>query len=477
MPSPKSPVPEKPPIDVEVGGVTADDFGVSFVEDIRVPGDTILAKHGGDLGVYEKLRSDWQVQSAFQQRRTAVVKCEYYVEPGGEDAPSVAAAEDLKAQLDSINFDRACYKSLTAIFDGYSVTECLFRRDGTKIVLADLRVRKARRFRFDRDGGLRLVTRSNRVGTLMPPTKFWVFRAGADDDDEPYGLGLGHHLYWPIWLKRNAIRHWALFVEEMARGRFVASHPAGIKKTDMAAIDGMLERLTHGGSARISDNVKVDLIEALRNSGGDYKIFAQYFDSAISKVILSQTMTTDDGSSLSQAQVHNDVKEDVIKSDADLQCESFNNGPVRWLTAWNHPSATAPKVWRNCTPEEDQLKLAERDTKIAGLGFDPSEEYIQDNYGPGWRRKGPATPATTTSTDFAEGDPDDDWRPIITPTVDAIDSLAERCQSAEEFRDRLGEIVARDDQAALVESLAQTMFAGRVAGRVGADLDARNRPS
>ena len=110
-------------------------------------------------------------------------------------------------------------------------------------------------------------------------------------------------------------------------------------------------------------------------------------DASISKVILSQTMTTDDGSSRSQAEVHQDVLQSVIKSDADLMCESFNRQVVTWLTEWNFPNATPPRVWRNTEPEEDLMARAERDNKISTLGYEPTEEYITEIYGDGWKKK------------------------------------------------------------------------------------------
>ncbi|USE35242.1 DUF935 domain-containing protein [Endozoicomonas sp. SCSIO W0465] len=46
-------------------------------------------------------------------------------------------------------------------------------------------------------------------------------------------------------------------------------------------------------------NVIIELIEAARSGTADYDALCQRMDKAISKVILSQTMTTDDGSSRS----------------------------------------------------------------------------------------------------------------------------------------------------------------------------------
>ncbi|MFK0569908.1 DUF935 family protein [Endozoicomonas sp.] len=77
----------------------------------------------------------------------------------------------------------------------------------------------------------------------------------------------------------------------------------------------------------------------------------------------------------------------VIKSDADLICESFNQQVVIWLTEWNFPYATPPRVWRKTEPEEDLMVRAERDNKISTLGYEPTEDYIRETYGDGWKKK------------------------------------------------------------------------------------------
>jgi hypothetical protein len=77
-------------------------------------------------------------------------------------------------------------------------------------------------------------------------------------------------------------------------------------------------------------------------------------------------MTTDDGSSRSQAEVHKGVADWVVKSDADLLCESFNRGPVAWLTEWNFPGAQPPRVWRHTEPAENLQARAERVFSGAG---------------------------------------------------------------------------------------------------------------
>ena len=68
----------------------------------------------------------------------------------------------------------------------------------------------------------------------------------------------------------------------------------------------------------------IDLLQVAKSGVADYEQLCRYMDECIAKVVLSQTMTTQDGSSLSQAQVHAGVKLEVVKSDADLLSDSFN---------------------------------------------------------------------------------------------------------------------------------------------------------
>lgn len=484
--------PVTPPELGELAAVGGNDIGADFANELRLTSDEVLrARSAGDVGLYDKVLQDDQVHSTFQQRRLAVVSREWYVESASDSPADKAAAEHLEEQLDRIEFDRATFKMLAGLFHGYSVGELMLRANGSLIELDDIRVRKARRFAFDRERNLRLLKRTDPVGTVMPPHKFWVFTAPGNDDDDPHGLGLGHYCYWPAWFKRNALRFWPLFLERFAAGTPIAKVPPGTTPDDRARVARLLQDITTGGRVVIPNNILLEILMAQRSSGGDYHLFCKYLDAAIAKIVLSQTMTTDAGSSRAQAEVHADVKLEVIKSDADLMCASFNAGPARWLTAWNHPGAGTPRVWRKVIAEEDLNKRADRDTKIVGLGFEATQEYIDETYGKGFIKKvqsgqngnegdGFGNRSTLSpkksNVEFAEvaavvdDATEEDWRELIGPEVAAVDELLASAGSLEEARDRLGEIAQRNPDA-IVESLARTRFAANVAGQVGEELD------
>jgi phage gp29-like protein len=214
-------------------------------------------------------------------------------------------------------------------------------------------------------------------------------------------------------------------------------------------------------------------------------------DKAISKVVLSQTMTTDDGSSRSQAEVHKGVADWVVKSDADLLCESFNSGPLAWLVEFNFPGATPPRVWRNTEPPEDLYVRAERDEKITALGYEPTEQYIEETYGTGWIKKAepvmpPSNPLAEMGPEFTEisrlaaaraGHRNDEqalvdgaeylatqYADLYGKRVEQIMGYLEETDDVETFKSHLTAMMADAPPPATVETVRNATWYGRMMG-------------
>ena len=64
------------------------------------------------------------------------------------------------------------------------------------------------------------------------------------------------------------------------------------------------------------------------------------------------------------------MRDDLVKADADLVCESFNRQVVPQLMAWNFPGAALPRVARD-EENEDLSARSERDDRINKWGFKP----------------------------------------------------------------------------------------------------------
>jgi phage gp29-like protein len=379
---------------------------------LLMPQDTVLAQRGRDYKVYREVLRDDQCKSCWQQRTDSVVQAAWEVKPASESAIDTSAADFIKENLDSIEWDLANRGMHFGVWYGHAVGECMWELREGKVWLKEVKVRDRSRFAYDVHN--RLVLRSAARGDVwMPERKFWTFRTGADHDDEPYGLGLAHYAYWPVFFKRNDIKFWLVFQEKFAAPTVMGKSPAGTfnDPTLKANVLAELRKFTTDTAILVPEGVEVDLLEAARSGATSYEELKNAMDSAIAKIILSQTMTTDDGSSRSQAEVHEGVRDKVTKTDADLLCSSANASWVTWLTEWNFPGAKPPKVWRNLEPPEDLDKRAERDSKISQLGFEPDVEYISEVYGEeyaGWKKKAveagltPNDVASAAAAEFAE---------------------------------------------------------------------------
>ena len=391
-----------------------------FVTGLQQPRDPRL-RGAVDWGIYDRIFEDDQVFSTLQQRWRAVVSCNWHVLPGDDEDPrSVEAAELMDASLQRIGWDRVTERMLRAIFNGIAVSEVMWapRRAGGRVLMdfGQIRVRHARRFRFDDQAQLRLLTRSAPEGELLPEHKFWVLTYGGGDDDELYGRGLAEWLYWPTLFKRNGLRFWNVFLDKFGSPTALGRYPRGTADSEKRNLLSALQAIATDSGIAVPEGMVVELLEVAKSGTADFEKLVRYMDEAIAKVVLSQTMTTQDGSSLSQAKVHAGVKQEVVTGDADLASDSFNAGPARWWTDLNFgPDVASPIVTREIEEEEDQQAQAETDKSLKELGWIRTEDSFRDVYGDGYERAetqplSPMLPAPAEQLDDAAeptpGDPD-----------------------------------------------------------------------
>ena len=421
----------------------------------------LMLKSGGDLRIYQEVLRDEQVKACFEQRVRAVVSKPWEVRSGGTKRIDKLAAEFIEQQCKAIKFDSITEKMLYGVFYGYAVGEALYAVEDGKVVLdssrGGIRVRDRRRFGFAPDMSLRLKTSTNPMGEVLPEKKFWTFATGSDYDDEPYGLGLAHWLYWPVFFKRSGIKFWLIFLEKFGMPTAVGEYPIGTIKADQDKLLGALQAIQTDSAIIFPQGMKASLLEATRGGTADYTALYDRMDAAIARATLGQTASTQGTPGrLGNDDLQGDVRDDIVKADADLVCMSFNATVVKWLVEWNFPGAALPQVWRKCEDKEDSNKVAERDERISKMGYKPTLKYVQDTYGGEWVEVKPsAVTAVNTpqggAAEFAEALPQDyidglvdfamqDWqedmKPIAAALQSEMDASAAKGETAAQFMER-----------------------------------------
>lgn len=501
------------PVFSEIGGIGGGrDITRPYAESLGVlePLDELLASRETTLRGYKKILRDGQVQATFQQRRLAVVSREWEVRPGGTKQADKKASDWLEEQLTHFGWDRVADRMLFGVFYGFATGELMYQRDGQYVGVDRVKVRDRERFAFGPDFDLRLLTMDDQLrGEPMPPRKFWVFSTGSDHDDDPYGLGLAHFLYWPVFFKRHGLSFWLKNLERWAQPIARGKYAPGTPPHEQSKLLSTLYAIQHDAGIIYPEGMDVDLLEAKRAGTADYKELDARMDATIAKVVLSQTMTTDAASTglgSTQGEVQERVAEDVQKADADLLVSSFSgsgafgDGPLRWLMEWNFPGAAIPEIHYQFEEAEDLNQVAERDQKLHASGWERTEQSQQETYGEGWVKKAAPTPneladtpqagATDATTDatasgktmgdavrFAEDGPYD---PAETPDVLAEAALAEarvdgmmapverllaEADSLEEFRDGLFALFAEMDAAEFGGVLQRALLTAELSGR------------
>lgn len=383
--------------------------GAAWLQQLAVNDDSVLKREGvQDMRLFDALLDDDVAYATFMQRVLALISRPWVVEPGNPDDPrSVQAADDLRDMMNALGWDRVCSLMMFARWYGYGVAEGIYSiktKDGrTLIWLDDIVVPDRKWFGFTNAGELKMRTPTDTDGLPVPPNKFWSFRVGATHDFAHYGTGLAHWCYWPIWFKRNVLQFWALYLEKYGQPTVVGYFQPGASQDSINDLVRSLQAVGTDSAVALpappttptggaGPDLKPHLIEASRSGGADsYRDFVDGMNNALRGVILGQPGTSSGVSGSlgsDQADVHKDVRDEVVKSDSDSLHESFNPTFPKWLTLWNYgPDVAPPTAYRNLDDGEDLNTTAERDVELDGLGWQRTEDSFRETYGDGYERK------------------------------------------------------------------------------------------
>ena len=456
---------------------------------LLAPQDGVLnTRGGGDYELYRQVRSDPQVETGLKQLRLGIIATESEVIPGGSKRQDKAAAQFLQESLDRIAWDNICDQMHFGFFYGFAVAECIWAQDGRFILLDAIKVRDRLRFGFDNELRLRLKTYQSWEGELLPDCKFWYFDAGADHGDEPYGLGLAHWLYWPVLFKRTNIKFWLIGAEKFGSPSLWGLFPPNTSPEEQTKLLNTLLAMQTDSALITPDTMRVEKIEAMRSGRMEYAELCEYMDHAIMKLITGQVMTSEAVGGQYKAEVQNEVKADIAKSQSDIICQSFNMSVAKWLTDWNFPGAAYPQVWRRPKAKEDLKERSEIEKNLFDIGYRPTLADVQNRYGGEWEEvrqaevsgdqgslEGQVGFAETTNfalpadqreledliDDVEQGDLEDQGQQMLQPIIDIIEK-----NGPEEAMGKLAEVYDDMDTSKMEEMIARMIFLSKTWGRL-----------
>lgn len=216
---------------------------------------------------------------------------------------------------------------------------------------------------------------SNNVGVSFTEGKYsaWTLPVGETKD-----LGLFLSIM-PLYIyKKNSVGSWAEYNE-------LFGEPMRVMKSDVTnEREEKLEQLANMGRspyALISHDEELELHEASTGTGyKTYEDYSKYLDSQISKCVLGQTMTTDDGSSQSQANVHAEVLNTRTVQDTWFLEATINDTLIPKMKALGVPFPEGAKFK---VVDKEKLSNAEKFNRVLELkkaGFNVPKEWITEEF-------------------------------------------------------------------------------------------------
>lgn len=212
------------------------------------------------------------------------------------------------------------------------------------------------------------------IDYLKPPYSDWSI--GIGDPDE---LGLLNVVAKDAISKKWVTVFWDQFAEIFGMPIRIAETSSRNKK-EIDKLENMLEKMGSAAQGVFPQGTTVKLIET--NRGDAFQVYDKRIaraNSEISKAILGQTMTMDDGSSKSQAVVHENVSDDITNADADFIKDICNDDLFPFLIKHGWPLQGYEFDWDETytyTPKE--MKEIE-DMILEHYDVDPV--YFKEKYG------------------------------------------------------------------------------------------------
>lgn len=205
------------------------------------------------------------------------------------------------------------------------------------------------------------------------PFTDWLIEAGRPDD-----LGLYLKAATQTIPKKNMLAFWDSFGEIFGMPMRIARTTSRDPKV-MSQLEKMLKDAGASQYMVAGQDTEIEFVES--GKGDAFNVYDKRIDRAnseLSKLIIGQTMTIEDGSSLSQSQTHLEVFQNLVDSDCTMLRDIVNNQLIPRMTKHGFPVKGLRFEWDNAvdyTPEQQ----VEYETMIADR-YDVDPAYFAEKY-------------------------------------------------------------------------------------------------
>ncbi|MDD7908551.1 DUF935 domain-containing protein [Pseudovibrio exalbescens] len=431
---------------------------------------------------------DAHYSAVLSSRKRAVSSLALTVKAGSDTARDLEIADAVRRMVEQPDFIDMLDDALDALGKGSAAIEMIWDTTSEEWMPREFIWRDPRLFRFHptRRRTLQLKLDSSMEGEDLAFGKFITHMPKLKSGMQ-IRTGLARVASWSYLLKGYTLRGWAAYNEVFGMPLRVGKFDKSASDEDKAKLLRAVIGIANDAAGIIPKEMDIEFITNT-SRGGDslFERFSEYLDKQVSKGVLGQTMTTDDGSSQAQAMVHNDVREDIQKSDARQLANTLNRDVVRPFVDLNFGRQLAyPSVRIDVQEAEDLERMASVLGTLVPLGLKVQMSDVRSRFGfsdpeDGAEVLGDPDPSAKSKTankrvalarNEKEEDNEDpfdevgqdelsEWRPQMNGLLKPVRELAKQASSYEEFLDGLSDLAVDMDDRVLAQKVTDAMSKG-----------------
>ncbi|WP_428527137.1 DUF935 domain-containing protein [Roseibium sp.] len=327
---------------------------------------------------------DGHYGAVLSTRKLTVLGVRPEIEAASEDARDEEIAEMVREDiLANPEFGFMRHDLLDALGKGVSLVQVFWDTSGARWKPASYEWTDPRWITFDKKTRreIRLKDKEHEDGLPLPDFKY-VAHFPRIKSGLPIRGGLARLAVWSWLLKSYTVKDWAAFCEIFGQPLRLGKYGPGASDRDKRALLRAVRSIARDAAAIIPQSMDMELIQSKANGGAVFEGFAEFLDGQVSKAVLGQTMTTDDGSSQSQAEVHNDVRMDIAQADTAALQHTLNTGLIEPYCKLNFGSLEQyPKLTLQIDEPEDLDLESQVLERLHRVGLKIAADEVREKFG------------------------------------------------------------------------------------------------
>lgn len=319
--------------------------------------------------------------SQLQTRRLAIESVDPTIEDNEAPTKIVDAVEEL---ISDDGFAGARGHLPDAINKSYAVVEMIWEYERKALRPVQYIDRDARFFQMDRLSlrQLRLAVDGSIEGEELPEAKFMRHvprtRLGL-----PLRRGMARPAAWAYLIQQFGLQDWAAFSEVYGMPLRVGKYNASASGADKRTLLKAVASIANDAAAIIPAGMDIEFHEVSgANGAAVFGGLLEYVDKQISKLVVGQTMTSDDGSSLGQAKIHNEVRLELLRADCRQMAVTINRDLIKPFVDLNFgPQERYPFIQLPVPDPEDVKALSDSLGTLVPLGLKVKQSEVREKLG------------------------------------------------------------------------------------------------